>query len=145
VKNNKGFSLLELMFVLTIVGVVATFAVPYFFQSTAAAREVAAISVVRNLVSSQMSYSLTKGFGNFSPDLPTLETAGYIDSVLATGTKNGYLFSVTGDSSTFTINARPQIYGSSGVRSFFSDISAVIRYNTADAPADTSSPPIPSN
>ena len=141
-KDSRGFSLIELLFVTTIIGIVASFAIPYLSQSTIAARESAAITNVRSLVTSQMNYSLTKGFGNFAPDLATLQASGYIDNELGSGTRDGYLYSLSGSSITFTVQARPMTYGSTGNRSFFSDESAVIRYNTADAPADTSYPPL---
>ena len=141
-KDSRGFSLIELLFVVTIIGIVASFAIPYLSQSTIAARESAAITNVRNLVTSQMNYSLTKGFGNFAPDLATLQASGYIDNELGSGTRDGYLYSLSGSSITFTVQARPMTYGSTGNRSFFSDESAVIRYNTADAPADTSNSPL---
>ena len=141
-KNSRGFSLIEIMFVITIIGIVASFAIPYLSETTAAARESGAITNVRSLVTSQLNYSLTKSFGSFAADLATLQASGYIDSVLGSGTREGYLYSLSGNSIAFTIQARPITYGSTGNRSFFSDESAVIRYNSADAPADTSSPPL---
>jgi len=134
--------MIELLFVITIIGIVAAIAIPYLSQTTITARESTAITTVRGLVTSQMNYSLTKGFGNFAPDLATLQASGYIDNELGSGTRDGYLYSLSGSSITFTVQARPMTYGSTGNRSFFSDESAVIRYNTADAPADTSSPPL---
>ena len=134
--------MIELLFVITIIGIIASFAIPFLDSSKMAARETSAINNVRSLVTSQLNYSLTKSFGSFAADLATLQASGYIDTVLGSGTREGYLYSLSGNSIAFTIQARPITYSSTGNWSFFSDESAVIRYNSADAPADTSSPPL---
>jgi len=134
--------LIELLFVITIIGIIASFAIPFLDSSKMAARETSAINNVHSLVTAQMNYSLTKGFGNYATTLSTLATSGYIDSVMGSGTKNGYLYSLSAGGVAFSVQARPITYSSTGNRSFFSDESAVIRYNSADAPADTSSPPL---
>ncbi len=72
-----------------------------------------------------------------------------IDSVLGSGTKNGYAFSTSGDADTFTVNARPLTYGSTGTRSFFADETGynrflpeswTIRVTTEDRPATAEDP-----
>ena len=139
-RDWKGFTLIELMIVVAVIGVIAAFAVPNLRQSKTAAHEGAAISAVRNLGKAQVTYVTVRNSGTFAPDLSTLEAAGLIDSVLGSGTTDAYTYTVSGDGSGFEINARPLVYGSSGIRSFFSDVSGVIRYNTADAAATSGSP-----
>ena len=119
--------------------------------------EVLAISSVRDIVTSQNTYSTTLGSGNYATDLEalgegresrTLQSIIHslifwpIDSVLVSGTKKGYAFSTSGDADTFTASARPLTYGSTGTRSFFSDESGVIRYTREDRPATADDPPI---
>ncbi len=97
--------------------------------------EASAISSTRRILTSQITYSATVGKGNYAVDLEPLRDAALIDALLASGTKDGYALSTSGDTSTFTVNARPLTYGSTGTRSFFCDETGVIRYTREDRPA----------
>ncbi len=84
-RNTKGFSLIELLIVVAIIGIIAAIAVPNLVQSRAAANEASAITSVRNLVTAQMTYFATIGASNYGT-LANLQASGMIDGVLGSGT-----------------------------------------------------------
>ena len=139
--EQRGFSLIELLIVVTVIGILAAVAVPNLLKSRAAANEASAIASVRTIVTAQITYSATVGDGSYAVDLAELEGAGLIDAALAAGTKDGYTFVSAGAGDMFAVNADPSQIGVTGERGFYSDQTAVIRY-AVGAVADVTSPPL---
>ena len=136
--SQRGFSWIELLVVLVIMGIIAAIAIPRLHEAEMSGNESAAISSLRTIVTAQVAYNITSGTGIYSSDLATLANAALIDSVLATGTKEGYVYTCTGSKDFFVVTAAPQVPEQTGRRYFFADQSGVIRFSS-DGPATVSS------
>ena len=144
-RNEKGFSSIELLIILSIIGIIAAVALPNLLKSEIDVNEVSAIKSMYNLIDAQSTYSKTNDLGNYATDLNSLSKLKLIDNALEAGIKDGYTFSISSgaDNSTFTINARPETYNSTGTRSFFADESKKIRYTITNTSANSTSPLLP--
>jgi len=145
---RAGFSLVELLIVIAIILIILTFALPRFNVAQMNAHEVAVIQAIRTLHSAQTQYmSQFNHYGTTLAQLgppasggPSESAADLIPTSLATGDKDGYLFTLTSTPTGYTINANPKVYNSTGRRTFFSDQNMTIRQNWGQEPATLTSP-----
>ncbi|MBI4585904.1 MAG: type II secretion system protein [Planctomycetes bacterium] len=135
--GSGGFTLVELMVVIAVLAIIMAMALPSLFNARMAGNEASAIGSLRTLVSVNSTYKTR--FQSYATSLGSLQTTGYIDDVLASGSKSGYTFTYTGAVDTFSITGDPISPGSSGSRYFFTDESGVIRFSSTGTATATSS------
>jgi len=154
--RQKGFSLVELLIVLAIILTICAIAIPNLQSARMAANQASAVSSLRTINGSAITYSLTypdTGFpaslsamGGAQPCTASSASACLLDEVLASGTKSGYTFVWTGDGNTpsvgYTITATPVTAGSSGKIMFCSDQSGNVFYDPSGAACTSTSAPL---
>jgi prepilin-type N-terminal cleavage/methylation domain-containing protein len=149
-RRNNGFSLIELLIVVVIIGIVAAIAIPNLLASRRAANEGSITSALRTLYSANITYGSTVGNGAYagtagSPGtsaLADLHDAELIDSVLTSGQKTGYMIisnriaaaANTPESFYFSANPiTPSGILMSGTKRFGVAMDGVIRYDGTQA------------
>jgi len=146
-KYRRGFSLIELLIVVSIILILITIAVPKFTHAQMFTRETAAIQAVKTIHTAEVQYQ--SQFGRYAASLtelgppasgaPSASSADLIGNDLANGEKQGYRFTLSAVPGGYVVNATPVSYGSSGSRSFYSDQSMVIHENDGPEPATAQS------
>jgi prepilin-type N-terminal cleavage/methylation domain-containing protein len=103
--NDRGFTLIDMLFVIALIGLLSVLALPGILRARGAAQASSALGTMRAINSGQLSYAITCGLGFYSPDLPTLgvkppaSTAAFLPEGLTgstTITRHGYAFTVVG-------------------------------------------------
>ncbi len=156
IQRCGGFSLIELLLVMALIGIIVAMAVPGLLRARLAANEGSAIASLRAIGTAQASFASTCGRGGFAQSLADLGrapggSAPFIPPDLAGGEKAGYLFrlegrgdpiadaadtcnaTAAGTRSAFLATANPLAAGASGARAFGIDNSNVLRWTGAAA------------
>ena len=105
--GQAGFTLIDMLFVVALIGLLCSMAIPGLMKARGAAQASSAIGTLRVVNSAELSFAITCGLGFYSPDLPTLGVPppGSIEPFLPqdmtsgmTFMKSGYNFSLAGTS-----------------------------------------------
>lgn len=123
-RQKKGFTLVEIMVVVTIVGILAVIAVPIFIRTRINANEQMLRGDLRSFSSANESYQTTQNPSAYAPDIQTLVDMKYIDSVWTSGgRRHGYQFSYTSGPSgaTYSLVATPAIQNITGIHIYCID------------------------
>jgi type IV pilus assembly protein PilA len=153
--NQLGFTLMELLIVMSIMIILMLIAIPNFLSMKAEADETSAMQSLRAIYQAQIQYQINfpaNGFacslaalgGNATSGPPSAQAAQVLQTDLAAGQKSGYTFNVV-NCTKVTVNnqdmytayeatAVPQSVGKSGHRGFCMDAKGEI---TADMSGGT--------
>ncbi len=146
--SNKGFSLIELLIVVAIIGIISAIAIPNLLSSRRAANEASALSTMRIIGSGEATYRATAGGGNYG-DLAALANLNLVDGNVGAATiagpgtpKSGFLFSAANIAGAgvpaFDAKAQASVHQSAsiitatGSRSFFLNEAGVMYFNLTD-------------
>lgn len=149
-RDDAGFTLVELLIVMSVILIIITLAIPSYEKVHIKANETSAVASVRMLNSMETEYNSsfpTHGFacslatlgGKQGSGAPTAEAAQLIPEDLASGSKAGYNFTISNcqkstvnnvdQYNSYQITATPVAVGRSGQRTFCSDESGQIRFD----------------
>ena len=163
-RKQKGFSLIELLIVVAIILIIAAISIPNLLLSRIAPNAASAVGSIRSINTAEVTYNSTYPNIGFSPSMaelggaaatcatsPTSATACLLDPVLAgavaaTSPKSGYFFTYTVGSgpiyNTYGVVGDAAVQGQTGLRSFYSDQSGVIRFKAPGPGASTADSPL---
>lgn len=155
-RNQKGFSLIELLLVVAVILIISAIAVPNFLRSRMRANEANAVAAIRMIHTSAVTYAMTypdigypaqlTSMGGVNPCSASSTAACLIDNVVAQGVKDGYSYVWTSDGLTpsvaFSLTGTPQVVGSSGQRMFCTDQAGTVYYDPTGAGCTNASQPL---
>jgi hypothetical protein len=104
-RPDAGFTLIDLLYVIALIGLISSLAIPGMMRARGAAQSASALGTLRVVNSAQLSFAITCGLGFYAPDFTVLavKPPGSADAFLApematgvTFVKSGYNFSMAG-------------------------------------------------
>lgn len=104
-RGDAGFTLIDMLFVVALIGLLASLAIPGLMRARGAAQAASALATIRVVNSGELSFAISCGVGFYAVDLPSLglpppgSTKGFLETELTAGPtvmKSGYTISLAG-------------------------------------------------
>jgi type IV pilus assembly protein PilA len=146
--RQRGFTLMELLIVMSIMIILMLIAIPNFISMKASANETSAMQSLRAIYQAQIQYQTSfpaNGFacslaalgGNATAGPPSPQAAQVLQGELAQGQKSGYTFNIVNCTkvtvnnqdmfTSYEVTAVPQAVGKSGHKGFCIDQAGEIK------------------
>jgi len=108
-KRDEGFSLIELLIVVAIIGIIATIAVPQLLDAIDRGRQRRTMADMRNIATANGTYRVDEGV--YADALASIQTQGYMQVVPTNDAwANAFVYAQTGSGTGYTLTS----YGSDG-------------------------------
>ena len=141
-RQSAGFSLIELIIVVTIIGIIAAIAIPNLLTARRTAQEASGAAMVKSLIKAESMYFSSYGNQAAYGTLNDLVARNCIDAELLTESRNYYTFQVNLTTPiSYNITATPGAELASQMKHFYGDETGIIR-QAMGTPATATSPPI---